>query len=177
MDILDEQGRTERSLAGDEATTLLSFLDFHRETLAWKCAELSAADLRATVAASTITLGGLLKHLARAEDHWFSTWLHGRATSPPWDAVEADWEWDWHSAAGDSPADLRALWQQTVDRSRTLVAESLDNGDLDQLSRPPWEDPDPPSLRWILVHMIEEYARHNGHADFIRESIDGQTGV
>ena len=83
---------------------------------------------------------------------------------------------DWHSAAGDTPGQLVALWQDTVARSRSLVAEALANGGLEQSARRTWPDGRAPSLRWILCHMIEEYARHNGHADLIRESVDGLTG-
>lgn len=161
--------------AADEIPTLLGFLDYQRDIFEWKCSGLDAAGLRARHPPSTMTLGALLKHLARAEDHWFSTWLHGNPTAPPWNAVETDWTWDWHSADEDSPEYLRALWRDTVKRSQSLLVEALPGG-LDQRSRPPWEDPAPPSLRWILCHMIEEYARHNGHADLIRESIDGLVG-
>ena len=90
-----------------------------------------------------------------------------------WDAAP---DWDWHSAAGDTPGQLMALWQDTVTRSRSLVAEALANGGLEQSARRRWPDGRAPSLRWILCHMIEEYARHNGHADLIRESVDGLTG-
>jgi hypothetical protein len=89
---------------------------------------------------------------------------------------DADRDWDWHSAAEDTPEQLRALWQDTVARSRSLVSEALADGGLDQLSRRTWPDGEAPSLRWILVHMVEEYARHNGHADLLRESVDGLTG-
>jgi uncharacterized damage-inducible protein DinB len=175
---LDEQGRPEPPLAGDEAATLLGFLDFLRATLAWKCAGLDAAGLAATVAPSTMTLGGILKHLAYVEAEWFGRWLPGRDRPPPWDAVDwaADPDWDWHSAADDTPEQLRARWQDTVDSSRALVAAALADGDLGQLARRTWPDGRAPSLRWILTHMIEEYARHNGHADLLRESVDGLTG-
>jgi uncharacterized damage-inducible protein DinB len=175
---LDEQGRPEPPLAGDEAATLLGFLDFLRATLAWKCAGLDAAGLAATVAPSTMTLGGILKHLAYVEAEWFTRWLLGRDRPPPWDAVDwaADPDWDWHSAANDTPEQLRARWQDTVDSSRALVAAALADGDLGQLARRTWPDGRAPSLRWILTHMIEEYARHNGHADLLRESVDGLTG-
>jgi uncharacterized damage-inducible protein DinB len=178
MTNLDEFGRPEPPLAGDEAATLLGFLDFQRATLAWKCAGLDAAGLRATVGPSSMTLGGMLKHLAYVEDQWFSRSLHGREPHPPWDTVDwkADRDWDWNSAATDTPEQLRALWQDAVDRSRSLVAEALDDGGLDRLARRTWPDGRAPSLRWILVHMVEEYSRHNGHADLLRESIDGQTG-
>jgi uncharacterized damage-inducible protein DinB len=175
---VDEQGRPEPPLAADESATLLGFLDFQRATLGWKCAGLDAAGLQATVGVSPMTLGGMIKHLAYVEDDWFSHWLHGRDNAPLWTAVDwkADHDWDWHSAAADTPGQLLALWQDAVARSRALVAEALTQGGLEQLSRRTWPDGRSPSLRWILCHMIEEYARHNGHADLIRESVDGQTG-
>jgi hypothetical protein len=178
MTDVDEQGRPEPPLAGDEAATLLGFLEFQRATLAWKCEGLDAAGLRTTVAASSMTLGGMFKHLAYVEDQWCSRFLHGREPEPPWDTVDwqADPDWDWHSAADDTPGRLLALWGDTVERSRALVGEALADGGLGRLALRSWPDGRAPSLRWILTHLIEEYARHNGHADLIRESIDGLTG-
>lgn len=177
MTHLDEQGRPKPPLAGDETATLLGFLEFQRATLAWKCAGLDATGLRATAAASSITLGGMLKHLARVEDWWCSRWLHGRDPGAPWDTVDwdADPDWDWHSAAEDSPEQLLELWQDTVNRSRSLVTEALAGG-LERLAQRTNSRGEAPSLRWILFHLVEEYARHNGHADLLRESIDGLTG-
>jgi pimeloyl-ACP methyl ester carboxylesterase/uncharacterized damage-inducible protein DinB len=176
--LVDDQGRLEPPLAADETGTLLGFLDYQRATLAWKCSGLDAAGLCATTAASSLTLGGLLKHMALVEDSWFSRSLHGNERSAPWSDVDwnADPDWEFHSAAEDSPEQLRALWQEAVERSRARVAEALDHGGLDQLAKRSWPDGRRPNLRWILCHMIEEYARHNGHADLLRESIDGQTG-
>jgi uncharacterized damage-inducible protein DinB len=178
MTIVDDQGRTEPPLAADETATLLGFLDFQRATLAWKCAGLDAAGLGTTTAASAMTLGGVLKHMAYVEGEWFSRALHARDREAPFDAVDwkADPDWDWQSAAEDAPEQLRTLWQDAVDRSRASVADALTRGGLDQLARRPWPDGSAPSLRWILCHMIEEYARHNGHADLLREAVDGQTG-
>ncbi len=178
MKIVDDQGRPEPPLAAVEAATLLGFLDFQRATLAWKCAGLDAAGLRARTAASSMTLGGLLKHMAYVEGSWFSHSLHAREREAPFAAVDwkADPDWDWHSAAEDTPDQLRNLWQGAVDRSRERLAEALASGGLDQLARRSWPDGSAPSLRWILCHMIEEYARHNGHADLLREAVDGQTG-
>ncbi len=178
MTIVDDQGRPEPPLAADEAGTLLGFLDYQRATLEWKCAGLDAAGLGATTAASSMTLGGLLKHMAYVESEWFSRSLHGRDREAPFDTVDwkADPDWEWHSAAEDTPDQLRTLWQDAVDRSRARVAEALAGGGLDQLARRSWPDGSAPSLRWILCHMIEEYARHNGHADLLREAVDGQTG-
>ena len=120
MTIVDDQGRPEPPLAADETATLLGFLDFQRATLAWKCAGLDAAGFGATTAASSMTLGGLLKHMAYVESEWFSHSLHARDREAPFDAVDwkADPDWEWHSAAGDTPDQLRTLWQDAVDRSR-----------------------------------------------------------
>jgi uncharacterized damage-inducible protein DinB len=178
MTQLDEQGRPEPPLAGDETATLLGFLEFLRATLAWKCAGLDAAGLKATVGASSMTLGGMLKHLAYVEDFWLSQSLHGQDPQPPWDTVDwkADPDWEWHSAAEDAPEQLFALWQDAVARSRSLVTAALADGGPQRPARRTWPDGRAPSLRWILCHMIEEYARHNGHADLLRESVDGLTG-
>jgi uncharacterized damage-inducible protein DinB len=178
MTDLDEQGRPEPPLAADETDTLLGFLDYQRATLAWKCSGLDAAGLAAKVGVSSMTLGGLLKHLALVEDDWFSHSLHARDRQAPWDSVDwkADQDWEWHSAADDSPEQLMTIWKEAVMRSRSLCAEALARGGLGQRAVRTWPDGRAPSLRWILCHMIEEYARHNGHADLLRESVDGLTG-
>ena len=178
MTVIDDHGRPEPPVAADETATLLGFLDYQRATMAWKTAGLDAAGLGTRVAASSMTLGGMLKHLANVEDYWCSRRLHGRDPAPPWDTADwdADPDWDWHPAAEETPEQLLTLWQDAVVRSRALVAEALGDGGLDRLARRPWADGRAPSLRWILVHLIEEYARHNGHADLFRESIDGSTG-
>jgi len=125
-----------------------------------------------------MTLGGLLKHLAYVEDDWCSRWLHDRPLSPPWDTVDWDHDpdWEWRTAAEDTPEQLFALWRDTVARSRAAVAEALAEGGLEQLSRRSGSDGRAPSLRRILIDLIEEYARHVGHADLIRESVDGLVG-
>jgi uncharacterized damage-inducible protein DinB len=176
---LDEHGRPEPPPAADETAMLLGFLDWQRATLAWKCSGLDAAGLRATTAASSMTLGGILKHMALVEEGWFSRSLHGREHAPPWAAVdwEADPDWEWRTAAEDSPSELLALWERAVERSRADVALALESPEgLAQLASRAWSDGRRPSLRWIVCHMIEEYARHNGHADLLRESVDGATG-
>jgi uncharacterized damage-inducible protein DinB len=170
--------RPETPKAADEVTTLLAFLEQQRAIVAWKCANLSATALTATVGKSTMALGGLLKHLANTEDAWCSWRLHGHDRHTPWDTIDwaTDPTWDWHSAATDTPAQLHTLWEESVTRSRALVTEALADGGLDRLAHRPAHDGALPSLRWILLHLIEEYARHAGHADLIRESIDGVTG-
>ena len=179
MTHLDEQGRPEPPLAADETATLLGFLEFQRATLAWKCAGLDAAGLRATVGASSMTLGGMLKHLARFEDDMSSEWLLGGEQIPPWNSVDwdADRDWDWRTAAEDSPEELYALWRDAVARSRALFAEAQADGGLERPGTGITSSGgELPSLRYVLLNMIEEYARHNGHADLIRESVDGLVG-
>lgn len=175
---LDEQGRPEPPPTADETTMLLTYLDHHRATFAWKCRGLGSAGLGTRAAASTMTLGGMMKHLALVEDWWFSCSLFGHDHSPPWDAVdwESDPDWEWRTAAHDSPDELRSLWEDAVARSRQRVADALVDGGLDRLAARAWPDGRTPSLRWIMLHMIEEYARHNGHADLLREAVDGETG-
>ena len=166
MTNLDDRGRPEPPVAADETATILGFLEYQRATLAWKTSGLDTAGLQATIGASSMTLGGLLKHLAYVEGLWFSRWLLGRDPEPPWNTVDwkADADWDWHSAAHDTPEQLNMIWQDAVARSRTLVTRALAAGGLDRPATgiPSSWGPEAPSLRWIVVQMIEEYARHNG---------------
>ncbi len=178
MSPVDSHGRPEPPLAAGEIATLLGFLEFQRATLAWKCAGLDTDALHVRIAASTMTLGGMLKHLAGVEDYWFVYVLFDRPMPHPWDGVDwdVDPDWDWRTADDDLPDDLHTLWAQAKDRARAAATEALTAGGLEFLARRPVPDGGAPSLRWILLHMIEEYARHNGHADLLREAIDGQTG-
>lgn len=165
-------------MAGDETATLLGSLERQRATFAWKCGGLDWAGLQTKIGTSSITLGGLLKHMALVEEDYFSRRLLGRDLGSPWNTVDwdADRDWEWHSAADDTPEQLFTLWQDTVARSRTAVAEALAEGGLDQPARFTWPDGQTPSLRRLLIDLIEEYARHVGHADLIRESVDGLVG-
>ena len=178
MTDIDEQGRTEPPVAADEVATLLGFLDYQRQTFAWKSGGLDAAGLAAVVGVSDMTLGGMLKHLAYVEEDWFAACLLGAPAGAPW--IDVDWaadrDWEWHSAAQDTPEYLYGLWGASVEKARDCVATALRAGGPEQLAVRTWSDGRSPSLRWILCHMIEEYARHNGHADLLRESIDGVTG-
>ena len=178
MTTTDAHGRIEPPEVGDEVSTLLGFLDFQRATFAWKIAGLDAGGFAATLASSSMTLGGMTKHLALVEDYWFSQWLWARGEGTPWS--EIDWgddpDWEWHSAASESPEQLVAIWREAADRARAATNEALRGGGMEQRARRIGEDGRAPSLRWIVCHMIEEYARHNGHADLLREAIDGETG-
>jgi hypothetical protein len=175
---VDEHGRPEPPCDAGELDTLIGFLEFQRATLEWKTRGLDGHGLDTRVAASSMTLGGMLKHLSFVEDYWFWHWLAGNEPSAPWATVdwEADPDWDWHSAVDDTPDGLRSMWSEAVDRSRECVTAALEDGDLGQRARQVAPSGWAPNLRWILTHMIEEYSRHNGHADLIREAIDGETG-
>jgi hypothetical protein len=130
------------------------------------------------VGASSITLGGLIKHLALVEDYYFSVRLLHRDHAAPFNEINWDRDVDaeWTSASSDEPEYLYELWQQMVDQSRRNVAEAIAQGGLDRTMLQKWPDGRAPSLRRTLVDLIEEYARHVGHADLIRESIDGLVG-
>ena len=177
---VDEHGRPEPPHEAGEAATVLGFLDYQRGTFAWRCRGLGDDQLRIALPPTSMTLGGMLKHLAYVEDYWFTEVVAGEAMPEPWSGVdwEADPDWEWHSAAGESADALRSLWSERVERSRTVVAACLAAGEDKALATPhsAWSGQGRVSLRWVLVHMVEEYARHNGHADLIRESIDGVTG-
>jgi uncharacterized damage-inducible protein DinB len=171
--------RVDPPLLGDEATTLRAFLDYHRDTFRWKCSGLTQAQLAQELAPSDMTLGGMMKHLAVVESSWFESVFAGGDYMPPFDTVDwdADRDWEWHTAKDDTPEELRALFDDAVSRADAVIDRSLARGGLDAQSVRNSRRKDTPfSLRWILVHMIEEYARHNGHADLLREAIDGQTG-
>lgn len=166
--------------AGDEVTLLRSFLDFHRDTLRLKTAGLGDADLHRAVPPTTMTLGGLLSHLTYVEDLWCRVVLRGDAPAPPWDAVDwaADRDADWHLAQGLGAAALRGRFDAAVAASDAAVdavlADPAGSG-LETLAARARHG-ERVSLRWILLHLVEEYARHNGHADLLREAVDGSTG-
>ncbi len=165
--------------AGDEVATLLGSLERQRATFAWKAGRLDGTGLAARVGASSITLGGLVKHLAFVEALKFGLMLHGRSPGEPWVSVDwdADGDWPWHSAAQDTPAELYALWSDAVVRSRAAVDEALADGGLDRRVAVMLDEADEPlSLRRLLVDVVEEYARHTGHADHNREVVDGVVG-
>ncbi len=169
--------RAEVPLVGSEQEILLAWLDFHRDTLRQKTEGLDAEQLRRRLGPSTLTLGGLLKHLALVEDSWFTRGWGHQPLPEPW--ASADWgadpDWDFTSAAEDSPERLRAQFEESVARSRSVVAAQPDLGVV--VGRRRSGGTQEYSCRWILTHMVEEYARHNGHADLLRESIDGEVGA
>jgi len=171
--------RVDPPLHGDEVAVLRSFLDYHRDTLRLKCEGLTQQQLAQQLPPSDMTLGGMMKHLALVESSWLESVFAGGVYMPPFDIVDwdADRDWEWHTARDDSPEELLALFDEAVRRADAVVDTALARGGLEQESaRRSRHEDSTFTLRWIVVHMIEEYARHNGHADLIRESIDGQTG-
>ena len=170
--------RTPPPIAADEATTLVAFLDYQRDTLRWKCSGLTAEQLSTTVPPTSITLAGLLKHLAVVEAGWLNLTFAGGIVMPSWlgDMDPEDPDWSYTSARGESPDRLFAWLDESVAVSDRVVAKALQRPEgLSSLSVGE-EDGAHVSLRWVLCHLIEEYARHNGHADLLREAIDGETG-
>lgn len=178
MTSAEDQIPHEPPVAGDEIATLVGSLERQRRTFAWKCGGLDASGMQARIGASTITLGGLVKHLSLVEAIYFQQRLHNRDPGPPWSTVDWDVDpnWDWRTGAEEPPEELLETWRETVAQSREALHEALGHGGLDQLARFVWPDGRSPSLRRILIDLIEEYARHVGHADLIRESVDGLVG-
>jgi hypothetical protein len=167
----------EPPLAGSEPEQLAAALDRLRWTFRYKTDGLGAAGLRQRAGASALTLGGLLKHLALVEDYYFGPRLTGAPLGDPWPAPEAGTaeDWEFTSAARDAPEVLYALWDGAVARSRRRLAAALAAGGLDQ-PVPAGPDGRHASLRRLVCDLIEEYGRHTGHADLIREAVDGRTG-
>jgi hypothetical protein len=163
----------ERSLpspTADERAMLTGFLDFQRATLAVKCDGLTDAQLRQqAVPPSALSLLGLVRHMAEIEANWFRPLLAGEQMGGIW-APGLDIDVAFREVETASATDAFAVWQAECKHSRELAgaASTLDTGGVRGGERY--------TLRWVLIHMIEEYARHNGHADLLRERIDGQTG-
>lgn len=158
-------------LIGTEREILSAWLDYHRSTLELKCAGLTPDQLRLqSVPPSTLTLLGLVRHLAEVERAWFRKNFEGEEAPPIWNSDDdrvADF-----SVEGADVSEAFTRWNEECSRSREIVAAaaSLDDTGIQKRTGAVI------SLRWVLVHMLEEYARHNGHADLIRERIDGATG-
>ncbi|HTZ42423.1 MAG TPA: DUF664 domain-containing protein [Jatrophihabitans sp.] len=168
----------EPPLAGTEAQQLFGALDRLRATFRWKADGLDAVGLQHRIGASTLTLGGLLKHLAFVEDFQSTRKLSGVAPGEPWQSVDwdADPDWEFNSAADDSPDQLYALWDAAVGRCRARFDAALADGGLDQPVHLSWTDGRHASLRRLVCDLVEEYGRHTGHADLLREAVDGRTG-
>ncbi len=163
-----------RSKAVSERQNLAEFLDYQRATILLKTHGLDSDQTSTrSVAPSTLTLAGIVKHLAWVEDHWFQIIFNGVEDTEPWATApfDDDQDWDFNSAVGGDIAATRELYEHACERSRRVYEEA----GLDDLSVG-MRDNEPFSMRWIMLHMIEETARHAGHADLLREAIDGETG-
>jgi len=161
--------------AGNELDLLTQYLDHQRQLVLMKTDNLDTEQLAQTHPPSGLSLGGLLNHLALVEDDWLQEGFLGLPTQEPWASV--DWDatpdWDFDTAADLDPGQLRERYRQACQRSQ----QAVDTADgLDQLSVRPLRNGQRFSLRWVLLHLIEETARHAGHADLLREAIDGSTG-
>ncbi len=162
-------------LRGNELETLQAFLDYYRAVIVEKASGLEAEGLRARLGPSTLTLGAIVHHLALVENWWFHQCLTGEEEDDPWKGApwDDDEDWDFTIAASLDPHTILDRYRSECERSRAIVEAS---SGLEQLSVRTNREGEAWSLRWILVHMIEETARHAGHMDLIRESIDGSTG-
>ena len=167
--------RTDPPETGTELDQLTRYLDYQRETMLLKAEGLDRQQLSQTHPPSTLTLGGLLNHLALVEDSWFPVRFAGRPDDELWTGVDwdADPDYEFRTAAEVEPDELRRRYAQACARSREVVAAARD---LDQLSVEARGNGAKFSLRWVLLHLIEETARHAGHADLLREAIDGTVG-
>ncbi len=157
---------------------MLFSVERSRATFAWKVGGLGADDLhRRSVPTTEMTLGGLLKHLALCEDRFTAEFLRGEPYPEPWQSVHGSvWAWGWTSSADDGADDLYALWSAAVTRARAAWRQAIGGGGLDQPSKLMFDDGSQPTLRRALVDLSDEYARHVGHADLLREAIDGLVG-
>ena len=162
---------------GSEAATLLGSLERQRATFAWKCADLSADGLAARLPSSDLTLGRLLKHLAYMEDLNFTRDLAGADLPEPWASHDpgSRSSWVFASADDDAPDTLYGLWHDAAERSRAAVLAALADGQ-DPSATYTLSGGQVSTVRRLLVDMIEEYARHTGQADLLREAVDGRVG-
>jgi uncharacterized damage-inducible protein DinB len=158
-----------------ETELLIQYLDFQRETVVLKTEGLTHEQMTMSHGPSTLTLGGILNHLAFVEDTWAEVRFSGLPEREPWAGVDwtADPDWEFRTATELAPEELRDRYRAAGDRTRELV---LRTGSLDELSVTSRSNGQRFSLRWMLLHLIEETARHAGHADLIREAIDGTVG-
>lgn len=173
-----EETPWEPPLAGTETEHVLGALDRLRWTFRWKADGLDRAGLTATIGASTLTLGGLLKHVATNEDFAFFVKMSGEPMPDVWsdNGWDDDVDWELTSAADDSPEHLYSLYDGAVARARERLAAALATGGLDQPVHVTGPDGEAVSLRRLVLDLVEEYGRHTGHADLLREAVDDRTG-
>ena len=168
----------EPPLAGTEEEHLFGALDRLRMTFRWKCDGLDAAGLRHRLDGSALSLGGLLKHLALVEARYAGPRLTGAPLGEPW-ATEwdgQDWDWPFTSADEDLPDRLYADYDAAVARCRAALSDTVSRSGLDAASALHDEAGNHASVRRLVCDLIEEYGRHTGHADLLRDAVDGLVG-
>lgn len=163
-------------MAGSEVEHLLGALDRQRATFRWKVDGLDTEALRSAFPSSALTLAGLLSHLAFVEDFTSATKLAGRSPGDLWATLDWDGSDDASFGVAGTAQELYALYDDAVARARQRYAEALASGGLDQSVAVSDDDGAHPSLRRLLFDLLEEYARHTGHADLLREAVDGRVG-
>lgn len=173
--------RIDPPLVASEVDTLHGYLDYQRDTLRMKTDGLDEEQLARRHPPSTLTLGGLLKHAAFNEHWWFMRVLAGCDTDPDWvpdGAFDGDDDWELTSASENDSDELRRIFDASRAEADAAIDQALMKNGLDTVSvvTSRREAGQPFSLRWILLLMIGEYARHNGHADLLREAIDSVVG-
>ncbi|HEU0286988.1 MAG TPA: DUF664 domain-containing protein [Nocardioidaceae bacterium] len=168
----------EPPLAGTEAEQLIGALERMRATFRFKVDGLDAAGLRTQLPTSSLTLAGLIKHLAVQEDYASTVKLTGDPLGPPWDdnGWDGDDDWEINSAVNDPPELLYAFWDDAIARSRARWDAAIADGGLDQRAHVSAPNGHHASRRRVLVDLLEEYCRHTGHADLLREAVDGRVG-
>ena len=167
---MDEHGRTDPPKSAPPEQMVGAFVDFLRESILWKASDLSHEQLTWAYEPSSMSLLGMIKHLAYVERFWFQEFLAGESVEYPW--TKEDPDADWRIEANEDADSIRALYWGEIEKSRAIAAAMT------------WDEPGKGAkgdrvgltLGWVLTHMVEETARHVGHADLIREKLDGATG-
>jgi uncharacterized damage-inducible protein DinB len=167
---IEQVTRTETPFEGSEKQLLEAFLDYHRATILLKAEGLSEAEQRRSLTPTGTSLLGLIKHLAYVERWWFQWIWAGDDVDFPW--TEEDPDADFRIEPDESAAQIVAFYRAETERNRVITVEA----ELEAEARRKHHGEGRPRLRWVLLHLIQETARHNGHADIVRELIDGTTG-
>jgi uncharacterized damage-inducible protein DinB len=167
--------RKDPEIHAGERDALAQYLDYQRETVLLKAEGLDKDQLAQRIPTSGLTLAGILYHLALNEESWLETRFAGLPQRAPWKDIDwdADPDWEFSTAITLDADEVRRRYREACERSRAVIAAA---DSLDQESASAMRNGEHFTLRWVLLHLIEETARHAGHADLLREAIDGSTG-
>jgi hypothetical protein len=168
----------EPPFAGTETEHVLGSLDRLRATFRWKADGLDADQIHRPLPSAALTVGGLLKHMAAQEDYAAAVKIAGQPMPSVWDdnGWDGDNDWEFNSAAEDSPEDLYAMYDGAVERARDILRATVEDRGLGGDSAVTLDDGSKASVRRILFDLLEEYGRHTGHMDLVREGVDGRVG-